>query len=166
MPAATLERHHGRSPAYGIDVPAGAELGDADGLLLTVVQPQGDGPARQFKPNLTLVAEPLPPGMDLEAYTDGSLATESEMFPGWRLIDRATAPVGELTGVRTLATYLASAVNGLDFGRDLSVTIEQWRVVHEGRGWIVTASAETPDYHLTCDLWAACAESLRPGERG
>jgi hypothetical protein len=165
MAPAELVRHHGRRPDFGIDVPADAERRTGPSVLLTAVEPRRGEGAPLFASNLTVVAEPLPPGMTLERYADGSLATESEMFPGWRLIDRAEAPVGDLPGVRTLATYLASGIDGLDFGRDLSVTLEQWRVVADGRGWVVSVSTETPDYHLVCDLWAACAESLRPGER-
>jgi hypothetical protein len=165
MAAPALVRHHGRAPAFGIDVPAEAGVQTGEPVLLTAVEPRRPDGGPLFASSLTVVAESLPPGTDLAAYTDGSLATESEMFPGWRLIDRAEVPVGDLPGTRTLATYLASSVAGLDFGRDVSVTLEQWRVIHEGLGWVVSVSVETPDYHLVCDGWAACAESLRPGER-
>ncbi len=157
------------APAFAIDVPEGAE--EADGgthgapaeIVLAVREPEG-ATESPFRPNLTVVAEPVAAGLDLAAYAETSIATESEMLPGWRLIDRDETTVGELPAVRTLASYLGSAVPGIDFGRPLSITVEQWRLLHAGTGWVVSASCETAEYALVCDTWRACAESLRPGE--
>jgi hypothetical protein len=66
--------------------------------------------------------------------------------------------------VRTLATYLGSAVAGFDFGRDLSVALEQWRIHHERDAWIVSVSCDAVEYALVSEVWRVCAESLRPGE--
>jgi hypothetical protein len=156
--------------AFAIDVPEGAEEADARAqglpaeLVLAVREPAG-ATESPFRSNLTVVAEPVPAGTGLAAYADASIATESEMLPGWRLIDREDTSVGELPAVRTLASYLGSAMPGLDFGRPLSITLEQWRLLHAGTGWVVSASCETAEYALVCDAWRACAESLRLRER-
>jgi hypothetical protein len=68
--------------------------------------------------------------------------------------------------VRTLTTYLGSAMPGFDFGRDLSIALEQWRIQHEGDAWIASVSCDTVEYALVSEVWRVCAESLRPGETG
>jgi hypothetical protein len=158
-------RVRGSDPPFAIDLPDGLELGEMPGVLLVARAPE-DVSGSPFRTNLTVVAEELPPDADLAAHAEASLADAARNLPGWRLIDRAPAQVGGRDGERTLATYLVARDSGVDFGRDLSVTVEQWRVVHEGRAWIASASCETGEYGLVCDAWTACAESLRPGGAG
>src|SRR4051812_41275348 len=119
MPAVELERYRHPSPPFAIDLPAAAERSSSEGALLVAREPAPE-PAATFRANLTVVAERVPAGMDFAAYAAGSIADESEMLPGWRLIDREDTEVGGSPAVRTLATYLGSAVAGFDFGRDLS----------------------------------------------
>jgi hypothetical protein len=162
MPAVELERYHHRSPPFAIDLPAGAER-SSEGALLVVREPEPE-PAATFRANLTVVAEQIPAGMAFGDYADRSIADESEMLPGWRLIDREDAEIGGRAAVRTLATYLGSAVDGFDFGRDLSIALEQWRIHHGADAWIASVSCDTVEYALVSEVWRVCAESLRPGE--
>jgi hypothetical protein len=158
-----LERYRHRDPPFEIDLPVGMEVGAMPGVLVVAREPAG---ARSpFASNLTVVAQDLPVGLDLAAHADESLAEEARSLPHWRLIDRAPAHVGELDAERTLATYRLSRASGVDFGRELSVAVEQWRIDVERRVWIVSASAESGDYGLVSDVWTTCAESLRPGMR-
>jgi hypothetical protein len=164
MPAVELERYRHPSPPFAVDLPAGAER-SSEGALLVAREPVPD-PAVSFRANLSVVAEQIPAGMAFAEYAARSIADESEMLPGWRLIDREDTNVGGLPAVRTLATYLGSAVPGFDFGRDLSIALEQWRVWAEADVWIASVSCDAVEYALVSEVWRVCAESLRPGETG
>ena len=165
MAVAGLERHVHPDPRFEIDLPSGTELGIMPGVVLVARAPESAS-SSPFRTNLTVVAQALPAGADPDRYAELALAEEAGSFPDWRLIDRAEAWIGELPAERTLATYRLSRSSGVDFGRELSVTVEQWRLVHEDLAWIVSASCETGEYALVADLWTACAESLRPGAGG
>jgi hypothetical protein len=163
MAPTTPQRYRHADPAFGIDLPAEAELIDVPGMLLTARRP-ADASASPFRSNLTVVAEPLPEGLDLEAYCEGSLAMEARLFPHWRLLDGETVEVSERPALRTLATYRVARDSGVDFGRTLSVTVEQWRLVADRTAWIASASCETPEYGLVGEAWAESATSLFVGE--
>ena len=158
-----VRRYAHDEPAFEIDLPADAELAEMDGMLLAARAPEGTT-ASPFRSNLTIVAQDLPGDIDHEALAEASLAHEARTFPNWRLIDRSAAQLGDTPAERTLATYVMGRASGVDFGRDLSVTVQQWRVICGSRAWIASASCETPDFALVGDLWAACAETLRPDE--
>jgi hypothetical protein len=162
MAATTSRRHRHADPAFAIDLPDGVELGDVPGTLLAARQP-ADASASPFRSNLTVVAEPLPDGLDLDVYCEGSLAVQARMFPHWRLLDRDTVEVSERPALRTLATYRVARDSGVDFGRTLSVTVEQWRLVAGRMAWIASASCETPEYGLVGETWAESATSLVVG---
>jgi hypothetical protein len=161
MATAELERYRHPDPTFEIDLPAGFELGVMPGVLIVARAPE-TASRSPFRANLTVVAQELPPGVDPVALSDGSLAEQARSFPRWRLIDRAEARIGELPAERTLATYLVTRDSGIDMGRSVSVAVEQWRAQAGDVAWIVSGSCETPHYGLVADLWAACAESLRP----
>lgn len=156
-------RHRHADPAFGIDLPDGVDLIDVPGMLLTARRP-AEASASPFRSNLTVVAEPLPEGLDLDAYCEGSLAVQARMFPHWRLLDRETVEMSDQPAVRTLATYRAARDSGVDFGRTLSVTVEQWRLVAGRTAWIASASCETPEYGLVGEAWAESATSLVVGD--
>jgi hypothetical protein len=162
MAVARLERFRHPDPAFEIDLPSGMEVGVMPGVLVVARAPEG-ATTSPFRTNLTVVAQELPAGVDASSYAEFALAEEARSFPDFRLIDRAPARLTCLDAERTLATYRLARDSGVDFGRPLSITVEQWRAVHEDLAWIVSASCETPDYALVADLWTACAESLRPG---
>jgi hypothetical protein len=163
MTVVELERYRHPDPRFEIDLPQGAELGVMPGMVLVARLPEDASPS-PFRSNLTIVAQELPAGVDVSAHGDASLAEEARSLPEWRLIDRAPAEVGGRTAERTLATYRLGRDSGIDAGRALSVTVEQWRLLRDGLAWIVSASCESGDYGLVCDLWTECAESLRPCE--
>jgi hypothetical protein len=164
MAATTPRRYRHADPAFAIDLPDGVELGDVPGMLLAARRP-AEASASPFRSNLTVVAEPLPEGLGLDAYCEGSLAVQARMFPHWRLLDRETVEVSDRRAVRTLATYRAARDSGVDFGRTLSVTVEQWRLVADRTAWIASASCETPEYGLVGEVWAESATSLEVGQR-
>jgi hypothetical protein len=162
MAAAALERYRHPEPAFAIDLPADAELGVGPGVLVVATAPVG-ATRSPFRTNLTVVAQELAPGTDPDAYAAFGLAEAERSFPEWRLIDRTPIEVAGLAGERTLATYRVARDSGVDFGRELSVAVEQWRLIGETLAWIVSASCETPEYGLVGEVWRACAETLRPG---
>lgn len=164
MPAYDRERHRHPDPPFAIDLPAGAEQVKDTPALLVALEPL-PRQLRPFRTSLTVTVESPPPELAHDEYCEQSLEAESEALPGWRLIDREDTTLGDMPALRTLATYLGSAYPGVDLGRDFSVAVEQWRLLHNGRGWVVSASYEAPEYHLVADLWRACAESLRLHER-
>jgi hypothetical protein len=162
MAAAALERYCHPEPAFAIDLPADAELGMMPGVLVVASAPEG-ATGSPFRTNLTVVAQRLAPGTDPDDYAEGALAEAERSFPDWRLIDRTSVEIAGLRGERTLATYRVAQDSGIDFGRELSVAVEQWRLVGDSLAWIVSASCETPEYGLVGQVWRACAETLRPG---
>jgi hypothetical protein len=157
------QRYRHAEPAFGIDLPEGAELGHVPGMLLAARRP-AEASASPFRSNLTVVAEPLPEGLGFAAYCEGSLAVQGSMFPHWRLVDRETVVVSERPALRTHATYRVARDSGVDFGRTLSVTVEQWRLLADGAAWTASASCETPEYGLVGEAWAQSATSLVVGE--
>jgi hypothetical protein len=161
MATAGLERYRHPAPAFEIDLPTGFELGVMPGVLVVARAPEAAS-ASPFRANLTVVAQQLPPGVDPVELSDGSLAEQARTFPGWRLIDRAEARIGELPAERTLATYRVTRDSGIDMGRGVSIAVEQWRALAGDVAWIVSGSCETAEYGLVGELWRACAESLRP----
>lgn len=157
-----FERYTHADPAFEIDLPAGAEVGAVAGTLVVARAPESAS-SSPFRSNLTIVAEELPDDVDPAEHAEASLVQEAEGLPGWRLIDRATDMIDGHEASRTLATYIVGRESGVDFGRDLPVTLEQWRLVRGSRAWIASASCETGDYALFGQLWATCATSLRVG---
>lgn len=157
-----VRRYVHDEPAFEIELPADAELEEVPGMLLAARAPEGVT-ASPFRSNLTIVAQDLPGDDVHDALAEASLAEEARTLPNWRLIDRAPAQLGDLPAERTLATYVVGRASGVDFGRDLSVTVQQWRTIQGSRAWIASASCETPDFALVGDRWAACAATLRPG---
>jgi hypothetical protein len=157
-----LQHYRHPDPEFEIDFPPGAEVGVMPGVLVVARAPE-EASSSPFRTNLTVVAQELGPGIDHEAYANGALAEEAASFPEFRLIDRARERIGDLDAERTLATYRVAPDSGVDFGRDLSVTVQQWRLVHETMAWVLSASCETVEYPVVADVWTACAESLRVG---
>ena len=162
MPVAHVRRHVHADPPFALDLPDEVELIELPGMLLTALRPAG-ATASPFRSNLTVVAEALPDGLDLDAYCEGSLAVQARMFPHWRVIDREATELGGEPALRTLATYRAARDSGADFGRVLSVTVEQWRLIAGRTAWVASASCETPEYALVGEAWAASVGSLRVG---
>jgi hypothetical protein len=154
MPSAELTRHCHADPPFTIDLPPDVELFSVPGVPLIARDPTG-GSGSPFRANLTVAVDALEPAMDPPV--------ELESLPSWRLIDRAEDSVGGLPAERLLATYVLDAQDGVDLGRPVSVTLEQWRLEHAGRAWVVSCSCDTLEYALAARTWAVCAESLRPG---
>ncbi len=144
-------------PDFTIDLPEDVEVGELPGTLLVARDPNGASP---FRANLTVVAEALPPGFGLAEYTAAGLDQAEAAIPGFRLIDRAETQLAGRPAVRTLATYLVTPESGIDLGRPVSVTLEQWRTIADDRAWVVSCSCDTAEYWQAAEGWSACAESL------
>jgi hypothetical protein len=97
--------------------------------VLVVASAPASATRSPFRTNLTVVAQQLAAGTDPEDYAAGALAEAARSFPDWRLIDRTAVEIAGLRGERTLATYRVAQDSGIDFGRELSVAVEQWRLV-------------------------------------
>jgi hypothetical protein len=163
MDADTLQRYRHAEPPFAIDLPADVEIDSAaPGTLLVARDPGGEGRS-PFRANLTVVAEQLPDGFDPADYTAAGLAQAERSIPGWRLIDRTDTTLSGRPGERTLATYLVTPETGIDLGRAVSVTLEQWRVIEGDVAWIVSCSCDTAEYWQASETWTRCAESLRLG---
>jgi hypothetical protein len=163
MAVVELERYRHEEPAFTIDLPAGAEVGVMPGVLVVARAPEGVTPS-PFRTNLTVVAQELGPDMSPEKYAAGALAEAAASFPGWRLIDRTPVEIGGLRGERTLATYVLQRDSGVDFGREMSAAVEQWRLAGAGLAWIVSASCEAAEYGMVGSVWRTSAETLRTGD--
>lgn len=163
MHADTLNCHRHADPPFAIDLPADVEIDtEAAGTLLVARDPGGEARS-PFRANLTVVAERLPDGFDPAEYSTTALAQAERSIPGWRLIDRTDTTIAGRPGERTLATYLITPESGIDLGRAVSVTLEQWRVIDADVAWIVSCSCDTAEYWQAADTWTRCAESLRLG---
>jgi hypothetical protein len=154
MAAAERTLHRHADPPFTIELPPDVELLSAPGLPLVARDPRDSGRS-PFRANLTVAVA------SLEAAAEPPYELES--LPGWRLIDRAEDTVGDLPAERLLATYVLEAHDGVDLGRPVSVTLEQWRLEHAGLAWVLSCSCDTLDYAVASRTWSACAASLRPG---
>jgi hypothetical protein len=154
MAPAEPTRHCHADPAFTIDLPPDVELLSVSGLPLIARDP-ASGSGSPFRANLTVAVGALEPAADPPV--------ELESLPSWRLIDRAEDTLGGLPAERVLATYVLDAQDGVDLGRPVSVTLEQWRLEHAGQAWVVSCSCDTLEYALAARTWAVCAESVRPG---
>lgn len=139
---------------FSIDIPPDIEIHDDVPHVAVVAIERADVvPEGTFRASLNVVVENGPPGMDLDAYADGSLEQQRRSMAGFRLIDREATTVSGVPAIRTLAHYRGSEV--------LAVVVEQWRLIARGMGWVVTVSCDAIGYADRADAFAASAESLR-----
>ena len=142
-------RHVHSRLGLAVELPDGSEVREDEGgaVLLALEPPRDAG----FRANLTVTADALEPGAELEAFTGAALAYQERALHDFVLLDRGYALVGGRPATRTLAHH------DLD---GLALCIEQWRVVAGGTGWTVTATAWALDYDEVADALAGSAESL------
>jgi len=157
MTTLELEHYVHRKLRFEIDLPVGLQTRtDLRGIALAAWDPQGT-PATPFHTNLTVVAEQLPEPFELPAYADRSLATQADVLLRWHLFDREETDIGGIPAVRTLGHHSDG---------ELAIVAEQWRLIHDGRGWVLTASCGALDYPGAGDIWRAVAETFRPRGSG
>jgi hypothetical protein len=138
---------------FEIELPAGAEIReDIAGIAVAAIDPDPE-PVSRFRPNLTVTVEPVPPGAEVDAYTDASLATQDRVLAMHRLLDRTATTLRGGSATRTLAHHAQQGQ---------ALTIEQWRLVAGQMAYTVTASCATLDYAAVADSFAEAAESLSP----
>lgn len=142
-------RHVHSRLGLALELPDGSEVReDADGAVLLALEPLRDA---GFRANLTITTDALEPGAELDPFTDAALGFQERALHDFVLLDRAHALVAGRPATRTLAHH------DLD---GLALCIEQWRVVADGTGWTVTATAWALDYDEVADALAASAESV------
>ena len=100
----------------------------------------GQGASRA---GVAVVSEPAQPDETPFALTDRAMAA---LGPDELLIDWEPC---ELAGVPAVRTLVLEQLGGL-----ATVVLEQWRLVTEGEGWVVTATADLA-------AWAALGTLLR-----
>lgn len=136
---------------FTIVLPAGSEIAAPEpGVALAAYDvgvEEGD-----FATNLVVTVHPVDPAVDLGAFVDASLAEQGERLVGFQLLDRVDDDLGG-PAVRTLAHH--------DHG-GWAVTIEQWWLLAGGRGYTVTASADTLDWDAVADALDDAARSFSP----
>jgi hypothetical protein len=140
-----------RDPELGFTIafPQGSEV-DRD-VPGTAVVAYDAGVEDAFRTNLVITVDDG--AADVEAYTDAGLEAMASALRAFQLLDRASTTLGGEPATRTLAHHDAQG---------WAVTVEQWRVVHGGRGYTITASSATLDYDAVADTLAEAAESFRP----
>lgn len=141
------ERYTHPALGFTVELPPGSEIvDDLPGIALMALEPPDRDAA--FRANLVVVVEQYA-GDDVEAFTDASLRTQERELSAFHLLDRAAD--GATT--RTL---------GAHDSEDQAVTIEQWRLLHDGRGYTLTASCWSLDYDSLADAFATTTESFVP----
>jgi hypothetical protein len=154
VPAPALEPYRHAELAFTLDLPPELEVHeDLPHVALLAVERPDAIPDGTFRASLSVVAEDGPPGMDLAAYVAGSLEREAQSLQAFRLLDRDELLLDAVPAVRTLAHYQGS--------ESLGVTLEQWRLIARGLGWVVTATSDAISYADKGEIMSLCAESFR-----
>ncbi len=149
-----METYRHGELGFTIDLPPDIEIHeDLPHVAVLAVERSDVVPEDTFRASLSVVAEDGPEGLDLEGYVTGSLARQAEAMEDFRLIDRDAYELDGVPVVRTLAHYRGGEV--------LAVTVEQWRLVARGIGWVVTSTSDAISFGDKGEIMASCAETFR-----
>jgi len=121
--------------------------------MWTAVEPIDLERPDRFRANLVLTCDDLGGGTfrDWQVASDGVLPA---MLRDYLLLDLERLEVDGLLGGRRLAHHVDQAARAL--------TIEQWFVADDDRGWTLTATVETWSYDGLADNLAEVAGAWRP----
>ena len=123
------------------------------GTLWAAAQPADlDDPGR-FRANLVLTCDDTG-GLGFRDWQVGTDETLPRLLTDFLLVDLERLEIDGRPGGRRLAHHVDAA------GRAL--TMEQWFVQDQDRGWSLTATVETWSYDALADECAAVAGSWRP----
>lgn len=133
------------------------ELPDGLEVILELPPTLALEPGREwdFQPTCVVTAEPRPQGLGLEEWVDGGLDIQERSLVAARLIDRQPDEIAGVPAQRTLAHHVAG---------DHAVTLEQWWLLEERRGWALSASCATLDYDGVADAFGRLAASFDPAQ--
>lgn len=147
-----LEAYRHPSAGFELSLPSGWERSEnTHGAAVVSVEPPRDDP--HFRANAVVTVEEVAAEAELVEWADRSLEALRESLNRLRVIDLDLTEVGGLPARRALSHYLHGGFGG--------VCLEQWSVLHDGRGYVVSCSTAALEYD---DLWALTnevAEGLR-----
>jgi hypothetical protein len=123
----------------------------APGIALIAVEPEHGG---AFRANLVVTVEPVPPGLDLDAWQARAEERQAAVLRGYVILDRERLELQGRAAVRRLVHHAREDVG--------SITLEEWAVADEGRGITLSASAGTLEYDALAALFSGVAGELRP----
>ena len=157
MKPLTLIDYRHPATGFGLPLPRIWELTEdpQPGVALTAVEPQGE---LAFRANLVVTVDDLEPDTDLEAWQDDCEAMMPDVLSGYQLLDRELSTDGTHPVLRRLAHH--------DGNGTASITMEQWALLVDGRGYTVTGSVATGGYADVTDMFTEIASRLRPDRGG
>lgn len=109
--------------------------------------------AGRFRANLVLTCDDVG-GLGLREWQVGTDATLPRVLTDFLLVDLERLEIDGRPGGRRLAHHVD--------GTGRALTMEQWFVLEEDRGWSLTATVETWSYDAVADDCAAVAAAWRP----
>lgn len=125
-----------------------------EGVAFVVVEPPGEV---DFRANLVVTVEDIPDDYDLDRWQRAAEQLLPGQLPNLMVLDRELIETDDDRQLlRRLAHYVAD-----DTG---PVTMEQWAVLVDGRGYTLTASIATLSYDSLADVFAEMALRFRAGE--
>ncbi|HEV2798064.1 MAG TPA: hypothetical protein VGV65_10635 [Nocardioides sp.] len=123
------------------------------GTLWTAVQPVDLEQADRFRANLVLTLDDLG-GLTFRDWQVGSDEVLPRMLQDFLVVDLERLDIDGRPGGRRLAHHVDRAARAL--------TMEQWFVAGDDRGWTLTATVETWSYDEQADELAEVAAAWRP----
>ena len=140
--------------------PAGFELAlpedwerheGAMGAALIAREPER-GPS--FRANVVVTVEALSRGLDLRGWTEQSGAALERALQHVHVVDDEDVEVGGVPARRRLLLHRSATEGG--------IALEQWSLVADGRGYVLSASTAALEYDDLADLCGGVARSFRP----
>lgn len=152
MSLLSLDEYRHPGAGFRMPVPPGWERMEdpQESVALITVEPVG---AVDFRANMVVTLESLPPGWDLDRWQLEAEAALPGQLPNLTVLDRERLATGARPVLRRLAHYAADTTG--------SVTMEQWTTVAEGIGYTLTASTATLSYDSLADVFAEMAHRFR-----
>jgi hypothetical protein len=141
---------HRHPVGFVLPLPVGWEVSEnVDGCAVVAVEPARHDP--HLRASVVVTVEVL--GDDAPAWSDRSLAAVRESLIRYRLIDDEQVEIGGRRARRVLGHYVHAGFGG--------VNLEQWLIVHAGRGYVISCTTAALEYDDLCDLMRAVAEGFR-----
>lgn len=123
------------------------------GTVWNAVEPADLDRPERFRANLVLTCDDLG-GLGFRDWQVGADAVLPTQLQDYLLVDLERLEVDGRAGGRRLAHHVDAAARAL--------TMEQWFVADDDRGWTLTATVETWAYDALADELAEVADAWRP----
>ena len=141
---------HRHAVGFELPLPAGWEVSEnVDGCALVAVEPARRDP--HLRASVVVTVEVV--GDDAAGWPDRSLAAVRESLIRYRLIDDEELDIGGRRARRVLGHYVHAGFGG--------VNLEQWLIVHAGRGYVISCTTAALEYDDFWDLTRAVAEGFQ-----